>query len=116
MCAIIGPLNSGVDTLISLENDWGICGITRDQLYGPDARNATRALSAITHELNSFRCRRGFVLSRFPETEEEAVGLDKMLANSHPTKSNYHIFVLSNDHEMPASGSVSDRENEMLSY
>ncbi len=73
--AIIGPPGSGRESQAkALRRDWGLCVID-----GEEARTSADALHSISEKLSTGQCRRGFALYRFPQTPEEARGLDKML-------------------------------------
>ena len=92
-CVLNGPHCSGVATQASfLRKQWGLCSISREDIMKTDLEKGMLKLS---EELSSFRCRRGFVLSHFPNNIEEATSLDEMLKEKHTKWANYKVLLLS---------------------
>ncbi len=106
-CTIVGPPLSGVGTQSrEVERHWGVCAISRKDIFAAKDQNIDQIINYISQELSTFRCRRGFVLSNFPESEAEA--LDRVLHKSHHTSVDYKVFMLS-----PPSGTDEDRRSSV---
>lgn len=94
-CVLLGPSYSGVTTQSAfLQKEWGMCSIRRKDILPNAESDLGKGMSKLSEEIGSFRCRRGFVLSNFPESEQEAQSLDDMLGKKHPSKQNYQVFAL----------------------
>lgn len=94
-CVVSGPPMSGVATQSSfIKKEWGVCSISRDDIFKSSPTGLAEAMNSLSDELASFRCRRGFVLSNFPQGREEATNFDNMLMKSHADKTDYKVILL----------------------
>ena len=95
---LLGPPGTGRASLAAaLRRDWGLCVID-----GELARSSGDALHAISEKLASAQCRRGFALHRFPESAEEARGLDKMIDTDFKESAvfkDYRVILLDSQNE-----------------
>jgi len=93
-CVLLGPDYSGVNTQAAfLRKEWGLCTIKREDIL-KESHSLDAAMKTLSDEIGSFRCRRGFALTHFPETVEEAAALDNMVSSKHPKKVDYKVFML----------------------
>jgi hypothetical protein len=56
--------------------------------------NLSKSIDKLSEEIGSFRCRRGFVISNFPESSQEAAAFDSMIREKHENRKDYKIFML----------------------
>lgn len=95
-CVILGHPVSGVSTQANfLRKEWGVCSIKREDVLPKPDSNVQEAVLKLAEEIGSFRCRRGFVLQNFPQSEEEARLFDHMLAKKDEKHKEYTPILLS---------------------
>jgi len=95
-CVLIGPAYSGVHTQASfLRKEWGLCTIQRNDIIKGSSQDLSKTMQTLSEEIGSFRCRRGFALSDFPQSAEEAKALDDMISEKHEARSDYRVLMLS---------------------
>lgn len=71
-----------------------MCLIKRaDVLPKPDS-DLHEAVTRLSDEIGSFRCRRGFVIENFPETRQESGLFDSMISKSHVSRKAYAPILL----------------------
>lgn len=94
-CVLLGPAYSGLSTQAAfLRKEWGLCSISREDILPEDNSSTIETgMTKLSQELNSFRCRRGFALTRFPSSASEAEALDDLLGKKHPHKRDYKVIV-----------------------
>jgi adenylate kinase len=93
-CVLLGPDYAGVETQATfLRKEWGMCTIKRTDIL-KQSRSLDAAIKELSDEIGSFRCRRGFAVSHFPETTEEAKAFDDMIASKHSRHSDYKVFII----------------------
>jgi adenylate kinase len=98
-CILLGAPWSGVSTQVSfLRKEWGTCSIKRDDILNSAQTDLHEAVKKLSEEIGSFRCRRGFVLQNFPESEEEAQAFDGMIKEKHANRADYKVIVLGMPH------------------
>jgi hypothetical protein len=72
-----------------------MCSIKRSDFMKQSDDNLKMSIQTLSEEIGSFKCRRGFVLSHFPETAEEASAFDSMIREKHPVRGDYRVFMFS---------------------
>ena len=113
-CVLLGPPYSGVSTQSSfLRKEWGMCTLKRDDIVKAD-QDLNTSLNRLSEELGSFRCRRGFVLTNFPESENEAKGLDQIISAKHPSRKDYSVILMSVPSTPESQEIITQRATGML--
>lgn len=98
-CVLLGPSLSGVSTQADvLRREWGLCSLKRVEFLPNSNASLTEAVAKMSIEIDSFRCRKGFVLENFPVNEEEATLFDDMLAKKHKERMEYRTILLNMPH------------------
>jgi adenylate kinase len=95
-CVLLGHPYSGITSQSAfLRKEWGLCSIKREDIFKKPEADIQDALIKLSAEISSFRCRRGFVLENFPETEREAKLFDAMLSKKQDGAKSYTPIMLS---------------------
>lgn len=98
-CVLVGAPCSGTSTQSSfLRKEWGLCSINREDILKGTGADLNGAISKLSDEIGSFRCRRGFVISGFPGTAQEAKLFDEMIKAKHEQRAEYKMILLDIPH------------------
>jgi adenylate kinase len=107
-CVLLGPPCSGVASQSQfLRKEWGLCSLKRDDIFSDPNTDMASGLRKLSEEIGSFRCRRGFVLERFPQNETEAKLFDEMMAKQHTDRRDFKTIVLDFPHDSEEQASSS---------
>lgn len=109
-CVLLGADYAGVQTQAAfLRKEWGLCTIKRDDIM-KESNSLDTTMRKLSEEIGSFQCRRGFALTHFPATVEEATALDEMISSKHPNKSDYKVFML----DLPSSNEAERKKSSEI--
>ena len=110
-CLLVGAPYTGTATQASfLRKEWGLCSIKRHDILPKADSDLNDAVTKLSEEIGSFRCRRGFALENFPETGQEAKLFDQMIQSKHQEKKDYQVILLSMPHASDAEKEASVRQ------
>ena len=99
-CVLVGAPCSGTTTQSSfLRKEWGLCSIERGDIIQGTDTDLNSAVTKLSEEIGSFRCRRGFVITNFPQTSQEAKLFDDMIRSKHVERADYKVILLDVPHE-----------------
>jgi adenylate kinase family enzyme len=94
----LGPPGSGKSTLRGFSSrEFGLCSVDGDKFLKAAEEDTEKTLTEISKFLASSQCKRGFTLSAFPRTKDEAVKFDRMIDLDFPENQifkNYKVFFL----------------------
>ena len=109
-CVLLGPDYAGVETQAAfLRKEWGLCTINRTDIMKQSIA-LDAAIKDLSDEIGSFRCRRGFAVSNFPESTEEAKAFDDMIRSRHSKHADYKVFVI----DLPSSDDTMRQKSFMM--
>lgn len=98
-CVVLGSPYTGVSTQVGfLRKEWGMCSIKREGVLPKSDSDLNEAVTKVSDEIGSFRCRRGFAIENFPQTDQEAKVFDDMVSAKHADKKDYRVILLSMPH------------------
>ena len=110
-CVLLGAPYSGVSTQSNfLRKEWGLCSIKRRDLYSTPEATLDSAISRLSDDIGSFRCRRGFILENFPSSPAEGIALDDLIRNKHPSRKDYRAILLDLPHSNEQEKEHSEQE------
>lgn len=109
-CVLLGPDYVGISTQAAfLRKEWGLCTIKRDEIMR-ESNSLDAAMKKLSGEIETFQCRRGFALTNFPETVEEANALDAVLKLKHPKRVDYKVLML----DLPSANDAERKDSTAI--